>query len=52
MMNGQKEGTDSYDDKSDTEHVGNDEDGNEIRVYKNYSSYQKLLIQNYVDLKD
>ena len=49
-LNGEKEGTSSYDDISQSEGTGNyDEDGYEIRVYTNYSKYQLLMIQNYLD---
>lgn len=50
MFNGQKEGTGSYEDTSNTIPSGKDESGNEIREYLNYSPYQKILIQNYINI--
>ena len=49
-INGEKEGTSSYIDTSITESTGKvDDEGNEIRYYKNYSPYQKLLVQKYLN---
>ena len=49
-LNGEKDGTDSYDDVSQSRPTGEvDKNGYEIREYTSYSPYQKLLIQNYIN---
>ena len=50
-INGQKEGTNSYNDVSQSVPSGVDEEGNEIRTYTSYSKYQKLMIENYLNHK-
>ena len=51
-LNGEKDGTDSYDDVSQSRPTGEvDKNGYEIREYTSYSPYQKLLIQNYINSK-
>ena len=52
MFNGQEDGTGSYDDNSNTIPNGKDEYGNEIREYLNYSPYQKIMIQHYLNIKN
>lgn len=49
-INGQKDGTGSYDDKSDTIISGKDDNGYEIREYLNYSPYQKIMIQYFIEV--
>ena len=50
-INGQKEGTNSYNDVSQSVPSGVDAEGNEIRTYTSYSKYQKLMIENYLNHK-
>ena len=50
FLNGEKDGTSSYNDVSQFESTGKiDDDGYEIFVYTNYSKYQLLMIQNYIN---
>ncbi len=51
-LNGQSNGTTSYEDISSTIPGGYDENGHEIRIYSKYSPYQKLMIQHYIKLSN
>ena len=51
MFNGQKEGTNSYVDKSEYDDSGKkDDDGHTIYTYTSYSPYQKLMIAHYLNM--
>ena len=53
FLNKEKDSTSSYNDVSQLESTGKiDDDGYEIFVYTNYSKYQLLMIQNYINHMD